>query len=66
MVTTHVYFFLKYKALKCRRSLSSMHRKEKLGVQWPLESDVKKFLIRLWVQGIGDRVTKEVETADEG
>lgn len=43
-----------------------MHRKEKLGVQWPLESDVKKFLIRLWVQGIGDRVTKEVETADEG
>lgn len=43
-----------------------MPRKEKFGFQWPPESDLKKLLIRLWIQGTGDRVTKEVETADEG
>lgn len=43
-----------------------MHRKEKPGVQGPLKSDLEKFLISLWIQGIGHRVTKEAETADEG
>lgn len=66
MTTISVYFSLKLKALKCRYSLPSMHRKEKFGVQGPLESDVKKFLISFWIQEIGDRVTKEAKTAKEG